>query len=279
MSQGNDRLPLWVADANWLKANLDSGQFRIIDVRPTIEALQAGYPWGHIPGAVHLDLTELFTEVDGVPGKLVDTAIGEQALSRAGVSNDQPTIIYDADGGPLAARLAWLLDYWGHSQTAILEGGWEAWQAVNGPISTEPAPIPPASYRSRPRPERMATLDWIQARRGSSETLFVDVRSAQEYARGHLPQAIHIPWESMGAEGHGWRFVEPAELRHRLALAGLTPDKEIVVYCETGARSAFAYWALRLAGFERVRNYEGSWAEWSRRAATSPDLARPARAG
>lgn len=274
MSQ-RPKLPGRVVNAEWLKAHLEGDELLVIDVRPAIEPLKVGYPWGHIPGAVHIDLNELFTTIDGVPGRLVDPAIGEHVLSRAGLSNERLVVIYDADGGPLAARLAWLLDYWGHEEFAILEGGWEAWQDARGESDTEITSPPAGRYYVRLRPDRVATLEWVQANLGNPAVALVDTRSPQEYERGHIPGAILIPWEEFGISGRHWRFADPGAIRRRLAQANVTPDQEVVVYCETATRSAFAYWALRLAGFERVRNYEGSWAEWSRRV-EAPSKAAPA---
>ncbi len=251
--------------AEWLKEHLKDPDLRIIDVRPTLEQIESGYPWGHIPGAVHLDTRELFTTVDGIPGKLVPQATGEAILGRLGLSRDDRVAVYDDSGGPLAAQIAWLLDYWGQREVYLLDGGWQAWLEAGGEVSTDEPRISPKEYHARPDESKIATIDWIEAHLGHPGVILVDTRTPQEYERGHLPGAIHLNWEDNVAAGDVPRFLDATTLRHRFAEAGITPDKEVVVYCESGARSAHTYWALRLAGFEKTRNYEGSWAEWSRR--------------
>ncbi len=260
-----DRDETFLVEADWLKAHLNEPGLRIIDVRPALPQVQSGYPWGHIPGAVHLDMQKLFTLVDDIPGKLVPQEQGEAVLGQAGISREDHVVVYDESGGPLSAQLAWLLDYWGQARVSILNGGWQAWLEANGEVSTEEPKVAPAEYRAEPDESKLATADWIAAHLNQPNVVLVDVRTPQEYQRGHIPGAIHLPWEENTVGGVSQRYLPATALRHRFAEAGITPENEVVVYCETGARSAHAYWAFRLAGYSRVRNYEGSWAEWSRR--------------
>ncbi len=263
----------FLVDAEWLQEHLSDPGLRVVDVRPTLEQFQSGYPWGHIPGAVSLDVRRLFTVVDGIPGKLVPQAAGEAVLGELGLSREDFVVVYDEAGGPLAALFAWLLDYWGQAHVSLLDGGWQAWLEAGGEVTTEEPVVRPTAYRAQPDESKLATIEWITAHLGHPAVVLVDTRTPPEYRRGHLPGAINLPWEENVVLGDSQRYRAPAALRHRFVEAGITPDKEVVVYCETGARSAHTYWALRLAGYERVRNYEGSWAEWSRRAPQKPEVA------
>ncbi|HEY63232.1 MAG TPA: molybdopterin-synthase adenylyltransferase MoeB [Caldilineae bacterium] len=261
----SERTRAFLKTPEWLKEHITDPSIRVIDVRPTLEQLESGYPWGHIPGAVHLDARELFTMVDGIPGKLVPQTTGEAVLGRLGLSREDRVVVYDDSGGPLAAQIAWLLDYWGQAEVLLLDGGWQAWLASGGEVSTDQPQITPRDYQAQPDESKIATIEWIEAHLGHPDVILVDARTPQEYERGHLPDAILFPWEMCVSTGTVQRYLDERTLRHRFVEAGITPDKEIAVYCETGARSAHVYWALRLAGYLKVRNYEGSWAEWSRR--------------
>ena len=263
----------FLVDAEWLRRHLNDPGLRVVDVRPLLEQFQTGYPWGHIPGAVFLDIRQLFTVVDGIPGKLVPQAVGEAILGGLGLSREDSVVIYDESGGPLAALFAWLLDYWGQARVSLLDGGGQAWLEAGGEATTEEPIVRPTEYQARPDESKLATIEWITAHLGHPAVVLVDTRTPQEYRRGHLPGAINLPWEESVVPGNSQRYRAPTALRRQFAEAGITPDKEVVVYCETGARSAHAYWALRLAGYERVRNYEGSWAEWSRRTSQKPETA------
>jgi len=272
-------LVTFLVDVEWLRQHLDERarqkaldqRLRVVDVRPPLEQFRSGYPWGHIPGAVYLNMQRLFTVVDGVPGKLVPQATGEAVLGRLGLSRDDHVVIYDDSGGPLAALLAWLLDYWGQARVSLLDGGWQAWLENDGEVTTEEPVITPTEYRARPDESKLATAEWIAAHLGHPGVVLIDTRTSQEFQRGHLPGAINLPWEGNVSPGIVQRYRSGTALHRQFAEAGITPDKEVVVYCETGARSAHTYWALRLAGYPRVRNYEGSWAEWSRRALEKPE--------
>lgn len=260
----------FLVDVAWLRQRLGEPGLRVVDVRPALEQFQSGYPWAHIPGAVYLNMQQLFTVVNGIPGKLTPQATGEALLGRLGLSQDDHVVVYDDSGGSLAALLAWLLDYWGQAQVSFLDGGWQAWQEEGETITAEEPVVRPATYRARPEEGKLATAEWIAAHLGHPTVALVDTRTPQEFQRGHLPGALNVPWEENVNPGLAQRYRSGTTLHRQFAEVGITPDKEVVVYCETGARSAHTYWALRLAGYPHVRNYEGSWAEWTRRAGEKP---------
>jgi len=259
----NERLSL--VDVPWVESRLGDPGLRLIDVRAELADLEVGYRWGHIPGAIHLNLRELFVTRRGVPGRLVPLSDVEEALGQAGLRREDQVVLYDEGFGPLVAQLAWLLDYLGHSDVRVLEAGWAAWEEAGAPVSTDAVTLEPAPYHAEVDPSRLATANWIAAHLGHPDVLVVDVRSEAEYEGGHLPGAIHLPYDRVLADLLMPRLLPAAELRDLFTSHGIVPDKEVVVYCETGARSAHTYVVLRLLGYPRVRNYEGSWAEWSRR--------------
>src|SRR5690606_13221428 len=123
----------------------------------------------------------------------------------------------------------------------------------------------PARFVPRPDPAHMAELAWLQERLGDPDLVIIDTRTSGEYNAGHLPGAILWDWMN-GVPVGSWDALRPTdELAAELTALGITPDKEIVTYCRSGARAAHTYLLLRHLGYPRVRNYDGSWLEWSAR--------------
>lgn len=261
-----------LVDATRVRDYLDDLALRIIDVRAVMDDFELGYPYDHVPGAVYLDVRELFTTIDGVPGRLVGQSAAERVLGDLGLTRETVAVIYDEGTGPLAAQLAWLLAHYGHPQVRVLDGGWPAWEAIDGPVSDEDVQPEPATYFAQPDATQLATANWIAAHLEHPDVVLVDARTPREFDAGRLPGAVNLPYEDNLISDAVPLFRPASELRERFEVAGVTPDKEIVVYCETGARSAHTWLALRRLGYPRVRNYEGSWAEWQRR----PDLPKEA---
>jgi thiosulfate/3-mercaptopyruvate sulfurtransferase len=159
----------------------------------------------------------------------------------------------------------WLLESLGFEQVGMLEGGLERWLAEGRRVTRLAPKIEPRRFAPAPRPERVATAEWIAARLHGGELALLDCRTDDEYGEGHIPGARLRPWDSTLMRRAYQAFRDPAELQAELEALGITPDKEVVTYCGTGLRAAHSYLLLRLLSYPRVRNYEGSWTEWSAR--------------
>lgn len=251
-----------------------SGQARLVDLRAP-EAFQAG----HVPGAVSLDFAALVRTDKPVGGLLPDDATLSALFSGLGLVAGQPVIAYDDEGNGRASRLVWTLDAVGHGPAAILDGGFSAWEAVGFEVARGGASVPQ-------RTEYVAHLarggavvagrDWIRAHLESDDVVIVDTRSPAEYrgedvrsARGgRIPGAVNFDWvKAMDPNRH--RALRPHDdLMAELASLGITPEREVVTYCQTHHRSSHTYVVLRALGFERVRGYPGSWSDWGNRADT-----------
>ncbi len=253
-------LPGLLVTPEWLAARLDTPGLRLIDARGA-----DAYAEAHIPGAVHLELPAITTTVDGVPGMLVDAGTFATVMQRLGVGDDSTVIVYDSNWGLPSSRILWALTYYGHAHVAILNGGWDVWHEQGLP-TTAALPTPsPARFTPRPAPQHLAQLTWLQDHLNDPDLIILDTRAAGEVAAGRIPNAIHWDWMNAVPVG-SWEAARPAdELRAELAALGVTPDKEIVTYCRSGVRAAHTYTVLRTLGFPRVRNYDGSWLEWSHR--------------
>jgi thiosulfate/3-mercaptopyruvate sulfurtransferase len=238
----------------------------VIDTRPAHE-----FARGQIAGAVHLDLWGVsLIDTSEAPLRAFMWMIGHQ-FSLRGVTADRPIVAYESDSGLRAARVFWFLEYLGHPNVRVLDGGINAWQREGLPLSSEPAAPTASTWHGSPDASRIATWQDVHERLGRAGTVIVDTRSEDEYrgrlvraARGGaIPGAVHLEWtENLTADG----LYKPADqLREMYARLGVTADREAVTYCQGGYRAAHTYLALRLAGFPHVRNYTGSWKEWGDR--------------
>jgi thiosulfate/3-mercaptopyruvate sulfurtransferase len=249
-----------------LQRKLDSPNLCIIDVRPAEE-----YAQGHIPRATHFDLFGLsLTDTTAAPLKAFMYMI-HHVLELRGVSANKEVVFYENNSGMRAARGLWFLEYYGHPNVKMLDGGLQAWRAAGAPITTDASGPKAASLAIAERRDVLATVDDVLQSLKKKESLILDTRSKGEHfgttvraARGGaIPGSIHIEWTD-NLDAHG-KFKAEADLKAMYEKAGITPDREIISYCQGGYRAAHSYVALRLLGYPRVRNYIGSWKEWGDR--------------
>jgi thiosulfate/3-mercaptopyruvate sulfurtransferase len=255
-----------------LSAHLRDDDVLVCDCRfaGDAEASRAPYVTGHIPGAIHVYwLTDLSAADTTVTTFLPDAAAAAERLGRLGITQDTTVVAYSDGGNLYASRLWHVLTHFGHDRVALLDGGIEKWEAEGRPL--ERGTVQPGPARFEPRES-----DWMRGieageiaqRLEDPELQIVDVRHAAEFSGeqlraargGHIPGAVLWPWdENLRADG---TVRDPAVIRARAEVAGFRSEHELVTYCQGGVRAAHAALALRLAGYLRVRIYDGSWAEW-----------------
>lgn len=238
----------------------------LLDARPAHE-----FARGQIAGAAHLDLWGIsLIDTSDAPLRAFAWMIGH-LFSLRGVRPDRPVVVYERDSGIRAARLFWWLEYLGHPDVRVLDGGVDAWTRAGHPLSTEPAAPVASDWHGAPLPDRIATWQDVLQRIGRTDTTIVDTRSDDEYygrvvrasRGGAIPGAVHLEWtENLAPDG---RFKSVDELRTMYHRIGVSRDREVVTYCQGGYRAAHTYLALRQLGFPRVRTYTGSWKEWGDR--------------
>ena len=256
-----------------LAARLDAGVVSpretptlLLDLRPAEE-----FAHGHLPHAVHLDLFGI-SLVDTNPAPLrAFLWIIEHLLASRGVSGDRPVVVYDQESGIRAARAFWFLEYFGHPDVRLLDGGFDAWRRDGLPVTTTAAAPVPSQWTGRPDDSRLATWREVAAGLGRQDAVLLDTRTDGEYTGatvrasrgGAVPGAVHIEWtNNLGPDG---AFKPASELRAMYEAAGVTRDREVMAYCQGGYRAAHSYLALRLIGYPRLRIYLGSWKEWGDR--------------
>jgi thiosulfate/3-mercaptopyruvate sulfurtransferase len=238
----------------------------LLDLRPA-----EAFAQGHIAGALHLDLWGLsLIDTSEAPLRAFVWMIGH-LFSLRGVTPDRPVVVYEEDSGIRAARAFWFLEYLRHPNVRLLDGGIGAWTAAGLRVTTDVAAPVQSDWHGTPDPALLATWADVRQRLGDAGTALVDTRSDAEYyaeivrARrgGAIPGAVNLEWTHNLREDGTLKPQE--ELAAMYAASGVTPEREVVTYCQGGYRAAHTYLALRLLGYPRVRNYLGSWKEWGDR--------------
>jgi thiosulfate/3-mercaptopyruvate sulfurtransferase len=258
--------PELLAETQWLAQQLTDPQVRIVNLRA-----EDAYRRGHIPGAVHLSpqrLKDPDNEVYVIAADTFATLMGD-----LGIGNDTTVVGYDDQGGLFAARLWWVLDYYGHTNAKVLNGGWHAWVQEKRPVTTEVPVFGAAPFVAKADPRKIGLVDDLLTALKRPDVVILDARSPAEYSGfdvrakrgGHIPGAVNVEWVRNVTTDALKTFKPAAELRTMYEAAGVTRDKAVITYCQTGVRAAHALFTLRLLGYDRVRNYDGSWQEWGNR--------------
>lgn len=227
------------------------------------------YHEGHIAGAIHLDVALLMRGEKPAVGLLPSVEELSALFARIGLTPDKQVVCYDDDGGVSAGRLIWTLDVVGHTRTSFLNGGKAAWLAESFSLeSGENQPSPSVARTLNVDARYLVTAQDILAHHNDKDFLVWDARSRDEYtgakavsARGgHIPNAVHCEWKALLDQDRNGKFRQ--DLAQYLRGKGITPDKNIVMHCQTHRRSALAYVAAKSLGYPRIAAYAGSWSEW-----------------
>lgn len=247
-----------------LAARLADPQLRLLDARPAAE-----YQRGHLPGAINLPAPatdDLEANRQGYPLPLERA---KELFRPAGINADSQIVVYDDQGNRFAARLFYVLEFFGAGHVQVLDGGFRKWQSEGMPLTSEVSNVAPGNFSPLPQGNILVTSQWLATH--LHDVKIVDARSPEEFRGekrlgprgGHIPGAVNIEWTRVDASGGVPTFLGPAPLEQLFGSAGVTPKQEVVAYCQMGMRAAAIYFALRLLGYERVRLYDGSWEDWS----------------
>lgn len=255
---------IWKAEG--LSRQLETEGLVVLDVRRGER-----FASDHIPGARHFSVYGINTyDTDPAP---MDSFVKMWAfqLALAGITREHTVVVCGDGSDEAAARAAWFLDWLGHPRVALLDGGLKAWVSAGGAVTQDAEAPRAAVYTPQPVAERVASWRDVMAAL-DSDTVILDTRGDGEWfghdARGTarsgaIPGAVHQEWTAhLDASGC---LLPPDVLREKFASLGITPERPVIAYCNTGYRSAHAYIALGTTGHHNVRNYVGSWQEWANR--------------
>ncbi|MHC4549915.1 MAG: sulfurtransferase [Planctomycetota bacterium] len=264
--------PEVLVSTDWVADHLEDPGIRIIECDEDISV----YDSGHIPGAVRIDWEGELQ--DPVVRDYVSREDFEALMRRKGIGNDHTLVFYGDDRNWWACYAFWAFRMYGHEQMTVMNGGRQRWVDERRTLSTETPSRPSTRYRAAgPDYTWRAFRDEVMAHVEAGRPL-VDVRSSAEYTGellhmpdypqegaqrgGHIPGAVNVPWEK--AVNEDGTFKSADELRDLFCeRQGLAQSDDVIVYCRIGERSAHTWFVLsHLLGFDRVRNYDGSWTEW-----------------
>ena len=261
-----------LVDTDWAKAQIDDPNVRFVEVDVDTSA----YDEGHIPGAVAWNWTSQLS--DGVRRDIVSREELEKLLSASGIGPETTIVLYGDNNNWFAAWAYWQLRLFGLEDVKILNGGRKHWLAQDLPTSTDVPTYGPTSIKlSTADFSHRAFRDDVLGHLEAADAALVDVRSPAEYSgellapaalpqegaqrAGHVPGAANIPWGQAVREDGTFKGAD--ELRELYASKGITADKDVIAYCRIGERSSHTWFVLHeLLGFDRVRNYDGSWTEY-----------------
>jgi len=260
-----------LVDADWAVQHIEDPDIRFVEVDVDTNA----YDEGHIPGAVAWNWTSQLS--DGVRRDIVSREELSRLLSDSGIGPETTVVLYGDNNNWFAAWAYWQLKLFGFDDVRILNGGRKLWVAQGLPTSTDVPSyeatgiqVGDADFSHRAfRDDVLSQID--------SPGALVDVRSPAEFngellapaalpqegaqRAGHVPGAANIPWAA--AVNEDGTFKSADALRDLYAAKGITGDKDVIAYCRIGERSSHTWFVLHeLLGFERVRNYDGSWTEY-----------------
>ncbi|MBD2409173.1 sulfurtransferase [Nostoc calcicola FACHB-3891] len=260
-----------LVDTQWLFEHLNHPNIRLIqaDMNPQT------YNAGHIPGAVFWNITTDLL----LPDYRInfDPGTWQKLLENSGITNKTTVVTY-GDFAATSAWLFWLFKVFGHGDVRVFNGGYQKWMSEGRPVTVDSQIITPTEYQLQtPDANLRAFFDDVQESIGKSDSVLVDVRTPQEYGgkwffmqppqeterAGHIPGAVSVYYELALNEDGTFKSVE--ELQKLYTSKNITSDKQVITYCAVGARSAHTWFVLKyLLGYSKVRNYDGSWNEWSR---------------
>ena len=257
---------------DWVSEHLDDPGVRVVESDEDVLLYDAG----HIPGAVKVDWHNDLQQRD------IRDYIGPEGFaelcSRLGIGRDTLVVFYGDKHNWWAAYALWVFEMFGHSKTALMDGGREKWREEGRELTRE---VPDPARRAYPIPSvdlaNRAFRDEVLSHQRCGGAL-IDVRSPAEFRGelthmadypqegalrgGHIPGAANVPWAQAVSEDGTFKSREELE-RLYVEGAGLGREGEVVAYCRIGERSSHTWFALKyLLGFDRVRNYDGSWTEW-----------------
>ena len=260
--------PELLVDGTWLAAHANDANVRIVDLRPR------GYAEGHIPGAVWLD-NNAIRIANRPPTFLPTPEEFQELMARLGISNNTRVIAYDERGGIYATRLWWILNYYGHTNAAVLDGGWVKWTLDQRATNTVVPAFTRTTFTIKPGTVKVATAQDVMSALNKPGIKLVDARTQGEIdgkdlrnikRGGFIESSIPVYWEDT-LDPTTKTFKSAAEIQKIYRDRGIQSSDEVITYCQVGMRASHDLFTLALIGHDlaKLRNYYGSWEEWGNR--------------
>ena len=281
----------FLVETDWVAEHLHDPNLRIVDMRGYVRTItddeKTGhqvahyigaleeYQQGHIPGAVYLDWTQDIVNVDDpVEAQIATPERFAEAMQRAGIGDQQLVVAYDNHpASQFATRLWWALRYYGHKNVVVLNGGLRKWVGEQRQLEQKVPTFSPAIFTPHVQPALRATAQDVLANLHQSGVTLVDARDNGQYTgavargngrRGHIPGALSLPREALVNATDG-TFRSNDELQQIFSASHITPDSQVIAYCNGGVAATTVLFSLAMLGYPQLTNYDGSWNEWGER--------------
>lgn len=264
-----------LVSTDWLAAHLDAPDVYIIDASLHLpdanRNAKAEFEESHIPGAAFMDLAELTAGASDPGNKLPSMEKFASRMRRLGLGDGTRVVLYDKSDLHSACRAWWMLRYFGHSEVAVLDGGFQKWAEDGKPTDFLPAPPKDRHFTPRVNALMLRTLDQMLDNLNTGDEQVIDARSAARFAgtmpeprpnmrAGHIPNSKNIPYSALFQEDGSFRPNDA--LADVFAQAGIQLDMPIVTTCGSGVTACVLAFALDRLGAREVALYDGSWSQW-----------------
>ncbi len=238
-------------NTKWLSENIDN--VKVIEM-----GHRENYNGAHIKGSVNIQINEIRTTNNGIVEQILNKKSFEELMKSRGISNKDRVVIYSSKSLTHASRLYWTLKYYGHKNIAILDGGKNLIPKED--LVTEKTKINPSNYSAKINDKIVVDSTYVLKNLKNSGIILLDVRSKEEFERGHIPGAINIDWNTLlNPDG---TLKKTGELKS--ILKDVNKDKEIIVYCVSGTRASYMWFVLtEVLKYSNVKLFDGSMIEWN----------------
>ncbi|HJT56718.1 MAG TPA: sulfurtransferase [Ktedonobacteraceae bacterium] len=278
----------FLVETTWLAEHLNDPHLRIVDMRGYVRAVERDgvqdalyvgardeYEQAHIPGALYIDWTsDIVDPNDIVEAQVAPAERFAEAMGRLGIGDQHLVVAYDAHpASQFATRLWWALNYYGHEQVVVLNGGLPKWLSEQLPMTNVVPAYPPTIFTPVVQPQLRTTAEEVLSLLGQQGVTLIDARERGQYTGevvrghgrpGHIPGALNIPREELVNPTTG-TFRSNEELAHVFSTANVSPDERVIAYCNGGVAATTVLFSLAMLGYPRLTNYDGSWNEWGKR--------------
>ena len=277
----------FLVETTWLAEHLNDPHLRIVDMRGYVRTVERDgvqdasymgardeYERAHIPGALYIDWTSDIVDPDDVvEAQIAPAQRFAEVMGRLGIGDQHLVVAYDAHpASQFATRLWWALNYYGHDQVVILNGGLPRWQREQLPMTDVVPVYPPTIFTPAVQPQLRATAQEVLSLLGQQGVTLIDARDRGQYIGevvrghgrpGHIPGALNIPREELVDPTTGM-FRSNEELERVFSIANVSPEERVIAYCNGGVAATTVLFSLAMLDYPRLTNYDGSWNEWGR---------------
>ena len=247
-------MPDVTVSKDWLVEHVGDDSVVILDTRPKV-----AYSYGHIPNSVSLTVDQMIRVSENGAHLAPDVGDASSLLGSLGIDQSRTVVVTGESMDPSAARVAWTLQYLGQSNTKILDVGIGTWQGLGLPLTRAQKGPTPSEFV--PSVKGQMRIESGELKEALGKVTVLDARTLQEFFAGHIPGSVLIPFTDGVGQGGGL-FESREFLQKMFEEKRITGERELVCYCMHGHRASSLFYQLQIAGFERVRLYDGSFVDW-----------------